>query len=87
MTISGNRNNEGAGRPLPEGGAARYAVLLATNFWKLAGLNLLFVTFSLPVMATVSSGRILLRSLSAALSGACFLHCCFCSWFSLVTMP
>ena len=45
MSIFRNRNKEGAGQPLPEGGAARYAVLLATNFWKLAGLNLLSLRF------------------------------------------
>lgn len=43
-------NREGAGLPLPEGGIRRYAVLLTTHFWKLIGLNLLFVLFSLPVI-------------------------------------
>lgn len=41
---------EGAGLPLPEGGIRRYAVLLTTHFWKLIGLNLLLVVFSLPVI-------------------------------------
>lgn len=51
MGFFGNRyDREGPGRPMPEGGIARYAVLLATHFWKLIGLNLLFVAFSLPVI-------------------------------------
>jgi len=50
MSFFGNRNKEGAGLPLPEGGFWRYAVILATNFWKLVGLNLFFVAFSLPVI-------------------------------------
>ena len=50
MSIFGNRNKEGAGLPWPEGGFRLYAVILATNFWKLVGLNLLFVAFSLPVI-------------------------------------
>lgn len=40
---------EGAGRPLPTGGRARYFALLFSQFWKLMGANLLFVLFSLPV--------------------------------------
>ena len=74
MTISGNRNNEGAGRPLPEGGAARYAVLLATNFWKLVGLNLLFVTFSLPVITMPAALCALNRVCMLIIrNGYCFL--------------
>jgi len=41
---------EGAGLPMPEGGIRRYALLLTTHFWKLIGLNLLFVLFSLPII-------------------------------------
>ena len=44
------QNREGAGLPMPEGGIQRYALLLTTHFWKLVGLNLLFVLFSLPVI-------------------------------------
>lgn len=43
-------NREGAGLPMPEGGIRRYLLLLTTHFWKLLGLNLLFVLFSLPVV-------------------------------------
>lgn len=51
MGFFGNRyDREGAGLPLPEGGIRRYVVLLAIHFWKLIGLNLLFVLFSLPVI-------------------------------------
>lgn len=44
------QNREGAGLPMPEGGIRRYLLLLTTHFWKLMGLNLLFVLFSLPVV-------------------------------------
>lgn len=43
-------DREGAGLPMPEGGIRRYLLLLVTHFWKLIGLNLLFVLFSLPVI-------------------------------------
>lgn len=74
MSIFGNRNKEGAGRPLPEGGVARYAVLLATNFWKLVGLNLLFIAFSLPVI-TVPAALCAVNRVCMLLirNGYCFL--------------
>lgn len=74
MSIFGNRNKEGAGRPLPEGGAARYFVLLTTNFWKLVGLNLLFVAFSLPVI-TLPAALCALNRVCMLLirNGYCFL--------------
>lgn len=51
MGFLGNKTNrEGAGLPMPEGGIRRYLLLLTTHFWKLVGLNLLFVLFSLPVI-------------------------------------
>lgn len=51
MGFFGNKTNrEGAGLPMPEGGIRRYLLLLTTHFWKLVGLNLLFVLFSLPVI-------------------------------------
>lgn len=51
MGIFGNRyDREGPGLPMPEGGIRRYLLLLTTHFWKLIGLNLLFVVFSLPVI-------------------------------------
>lgn len=37
-------------RPVPAQGMRRYLFLLGTNFWKLIGLNLLFLLFSLPVV-------------------------------------
>lgn len=74
MSIFQNRNKEGAGLPLPEGGAARYAVILATNFWKLVGLNLLFVAFSLPVItmpaALCAANRVCMLLIR---NGYCFL--------------
>ena len=51
MGFFGNRyDREGAGLPMPEGGIRRFMLLLVTHFWKLIGLNLLFVLFSLPVI-------------------------------------
>lgn len=51
MGIFGNQyDREGAGLPMPEGGIRRYLLLLTTHFWKLIGLNLLFVLVSLPVI-------------------------------------
>lgn len=51
MGILGNQfDREGAGLPMPEGGIRRYLLLLTSHFWKLIGLNLLFVVFSLPVV-------------------------------------
>lgn len=47
--FSAQFEKEGAGRPLPTGGGARYLALLISQFWKLLGANLLFVLFSLPV--------------------------------------
>jgi len=44
------RNREGAGLPLPEGGFRRYTAVLGTNLWKLIELNLLFLLFCLPVV-------------------------------------
>lgn len=35
---------------MPKSGAGRYFALLATHFWKLIGVNLLFIVFSLPVV-------------------------------------
>lgn len=52
-------SREGAGLPLPEGGIRRYGAILFSNFWRLIGLNLIFVLFSLPVV-----------TLPAALCGA-----------------
>ena len=48
--FSGQYEREGAGRPMPEGGAARYFAVLFSQFWKLVGANLLFVLFSLPIV-------------------------------------
>ena len=51
MGLFGRRGDrEGAGLPLPEGGIRRYGVLLATHFWKLVELNLLFILFSVPIV-------------------------------------
>ena len=51
MGLFGRRGDrEGAGLPLPEGGIRRYGVLLATHFWKLVELNLLFILFSIPIV-------------------------------------
>ena len=51
MSLFGSQNNrDGAGLPMPEGGIRRYLLLLTTHFWKLLGLNLLFLLFSLPVI-------------------------------------
>lgn len=51
MSLFGKRyNREGAGLPLPEGGFRRYAAVLGSNFWRLVGLNLIFILFSLPVI-------------------------------------
>ena len=41
---------EGPGRPAPETGWPRMALMAATHFWRLVGANLLFVLFSLPVI-------------------------------------
>ena len=74
MSIFGNRNKEGAGLPLPEGGFRRYAVIFATNFWKLVGLNLLFAAFSLPVItlpaALCAANRVCMLLIR---NGYCFL--------------
>lgn len=75
MGFFGNRyDREGPGRPMPEGGIARYAVLLVTHFWKLIGLNLLFVAFSLPVItlpaALCSMNRVCMLLIR---NGHCFL--------------
>lgn len=40
---------EGADRPVPQSGIARYGFLLATHFGKLISANFLFVVFALPV--------------------------------------
>ncbi len=39
-----------SGHPVPARGVRRYLYLLCTNFWKLIGLNLLFLLFSLPIV-------------------------------------
>ena len=45
-----NYDREGAGKPMPEGGIRRYCTVLATHFWSLIELNLLFVLVSLPII-------------------------------------
>lgn len=41
---------EGVDAPVPDGGIKKYLFLLTTHFWKLVGVNLLFLAFSLPVI-------------------------------------
>lgn len=43
-------DREGAGKPLPREGFLRLVMISVTHFWKLVGVNLLFVLFSLPVV-------------------------------------
>ena len=41
---------EGTGQPAPGAGIKRYFYILWNHFWKIAGLNLLFILFSIPVI-------------------------------------
>lgn len=41
---------EGTGKPVPSQGAGRYFSLLGMHFWKLVGINLLFIVFSIPIV-------------------------------------
>lgn len=70
----GNYGREGAGRPMPEGGAARYLAVLFSQFWKLVGANLLFVLFSLPVV-TLPAAICALNRVCVLIytRGSCFL--------------
>lgn len=43
-------DREGAGKPLPQSGFLRLLMISGTHFWKLVGVNLLFLLFSLPVV-------------------------------------
>ena len=69
-----NYDREGAGNPLPEGGFRRYCVVLATHFWTLIELNLMFVLFSLPIItlpaALCAMNRVCLLLIR---NGYCFL--------------
>lgn len=51
MSIFRDRfTREGSGRPAPETGWPRLAVMGLTHFWRLVGANLLFVLFSIPIV-------------------------------------
>ena len=67
-------NREGAGIPAPSGGSRRYFYILYTHFFKLVGLNLLTLLFSLPVVtapaALCAADRVYLLLLK---DGNCFL--------------
>lgn len=66
MNIFGrNYNIEGHDTLMPERGAARFFALFFTHFWKLIGVNILFVLFSLPIITLPASlcamNRILIK--------------------------
>ena len=48
--LSRRFEQEGSGLPAPQTGWARFFYLIGTFFWKLVGLNLLTVVFSVPVI-------------------------------------
>lgn len=58
-------HREGRGRPAPQEGIGRYFYLLWSQAWKLIGLNLLFIVFSLPVItlpaALCAMNRVLIK--------------------------
>lgn len=58
-------HREGRGRRAPEEGIGRYFYLLWTHAWKLIGVNLLFIAFSLPVVtmpaALCALNRVLIK--------------------------
>lgn len=56
---------EGHGRPAPQAGGERFFYLLWSHGWKLVGVNLLFILFSLPIItlpaALCAMDRVLIK--------------------------
>lgn len=56
MSIFGrNYEEEGHDIPMPERGIKRFFAIFFTHFWKLVGVNILFVLFSLPIVTLPAS--------------------------------
>ena len=79
---------EGAGRPMPETGPARFFALLFSQFWKLVGANVLFLLFSLPIITLPAALCALNRvCISIWRRGFCYVWECFREEFRASLLP